>query len=476
MWKNKDIANLSLMLERWVPRFFFILLLCIPFTRRFSKIFRSFFESIIPSDLSLPSTFDWHQGMYIADFPFLFLMLGLIFLGRFSWRLWTAGSSQRFLSLFLTTVFLSILFSSTPAYLIHYFRFIHLLLPCMLFYFLSEGKILGDRKALLSQAAKVIVIMAVFESLVCVGQYFSQQSVGLKYFGEPPLTSRHVAAPSIVVSDGSLTIFDHWLGESKGPKAIIRAVGTLYHPNICGGFLVFGLLFSYMLFLKADRKRWISLAIFLQVLALFLTFSRAALYAWVMATALWFFFLKLKEKKLAFLLPACAIFCLILFYPQLADRGGVVSYTETARSSDLARLEYQRIAGTIMRDHPLLGIGFDHYLMDGYYYVKRLGFDSVYLFNFVHNIFLFIGAENGFLGLGFFLAFIGTVIKQGWSARKETEGATLMALFLCFIFLGSCDIYLFMSQIGRWMLFFTAGGLISLAPKPAAARVIVVVP
>ncbi len=466
------------MLERWVGRFFFILVLCMPFTRRFSKIFRSFFESIIPSNVSLPHTFDWHQGVYIADFPFLFLIIGRILLGRFSWRLWIAGSSQRFLSLFLVTVFVSILTSSTPTYLIHYFRFIHLLLPCLLFYFLSEGKILEDRKALLSQVAKAVVIMAAFESLVCVGQYFSQHAIGLKYLGEHTLTSRHVVAPSIPVSDGSLSIVDHWLGASGGSKAIIRAVGTLYHPNICGGFLVFSLLFSYILFLRVVRKKWISLAIFLQVVALFLTFSRAALYAWVMATALWFFFLKLREKKLVFLLLASAVFCLIIFYPQLSDRGGVFSYNATARGSDMTRLEYQRIAMAIILDHPLLGLGFDHYLMDGFYYVQKVGFDKGFFFNFVHNIFLFIGAENGLLGLGFFLAFMGTVIKQGWSIRKEVEGATLMALFLCFIFLGGCDIYLFMSQIGRWMFFLTAGGLVSLAPrKPAtatAARIVVV--
>ena len=464
------------MLERWVGRFFFILLLCMPFTRRFSKIFRSFFESILPTDIHLPHTFDWHHGIYIADFAFLFLILGLIFLGRFSWRLWITGSSHRFLSLFLVTAFVSILTSSTPTYLIHYFRFFHLLIPCLLFYFLSEGKILKDRKALLTQVAKAVVIMAAFESLVCVGQYFSQHSIGLKYLGEPPLTSRHVAAPSISVSDGSLTVVDHWLGVSGGPKAIVRAVGTLYHPNICGGFLVFSLLFSYILFLRIVRKKWISLAIFLQVVALFLTFSRAALYAWVMATALWFFFLKLKEKKLVFLILASVAFCLILFYPQLSDRGGIFSYNETTRGSDMTRLEYQRIATAIILDHPLLGIGFDHYLMDGYDYVQKVGYEKDFFFNFVHNIFLFIGAENGLLGLALFLAFMGTVIKQGWSIRKEVEGATLMALFLCFIFLGMCDIYLFMSQIGRWMFFLTAGGIVSLIPRkvPAAARIVVV--
>ncbi|MBS0615908.1 MAG: O-antigen ligase family protein [Verrucomicrobia bacterium] len=458
------------MVERWVSRVFFLFLLCMPLTRRFSKIFRSYFESIIPSDIQLPGTFDWHHGVYIGDFAYLLLFIVLAIVGRWSWKLWVQSPTQRYLTLFLATVFISILTSSSPHYPIHYLRFMHLLLPCLLFYFMSEGKILNDRKTLLTQVATAVVILGAFESLVCLVQYFTQHGVGLKYLGEPALTSRHVPAPSISVADGSLTLFDHWLSPGEH-KPIIRAVGTLYHPNICAGFLVFSLLFSYALYLKVGRKRWINLAIFLQIVALFVTFSRAALYAWVLGTALWFFFLKLREKKLALLLLSSAVFCLVLFYPQLSDRGGVFSYNATARGSDYTRLEYALIAGSIIQDHPWLGIGFDHYLIDGPAYAYKLGFTNGYYFNYVHNIFLFIAAENGLIGLIFFLLFIVTVVQQGWSVRKGPEGATLMALFICFLFLGSCDIYLFMSQIGRFMLFLTAAGIVSIAParKPATA-------
>lgn len=473
MLKIENVGTVGKMVDRWIGRFFFLLLLSLPFTRRFNKIFRSFFESIIPSDVTLPQCFDWHYGVYISDFAFVLLLVALIAWRKLQGNLWVKTPAQVFLSLFLITVFISILFSSTPHYPIHYFRYVHLLLPCLLFYGISGGAILSDRKALFAQLTKAVVIMAVFQSLLCIAQYFTQHSVGFKYLGEISLTSRHATISSIIVSDGSLTLFDHWLTPGA-PKAIIRAVGTLFSPNICGGFLVFSLLFSYIVFLKAIKKKWISLAIFLQVTALFLTFSRAALYSWVIATALWFFFLKLREKRLSFLVLGSTAFCLTLFYPQLSDRGGVVSYTAIARESDLMRLDYQQVATSIIKDHPLLGIGFDHYNIDGYDYAQKLAFGKNFVFSFVHNIFIYIGAESGLLGLAFFLLFIGAVIKQGWAVRKEVEGAALLALFISFIFLGSCDAYLYMWQIGRFIFFVTAAGLVFLAPrKPAAARITV---
>ena len=66
----------------------------------------------------------------------------------------------------------------------------------------------------------------ILQAIVGIAQYFSQQSCGLKWFGEPDL-SPFIQNVAKIVVDGVRTL---------------RAYGTLPHANVLGGYVVVGVL------------------------------------------------------------------------------------------------------------------------------------------------------------------------------------------------------------------------------------------
>ena len=151
--------------------------------------------------------------------------------------------------------------------------------------------------------------------------------------------------------------------------------------------------------------------------------------------------------------------CVTLLYPQLFERGGIVSYTPTTQSADTGRIVYQNIALLMIKEHPLLGVGFDNYLIAVSDYAAKMS-EFVVIPFFVHNIYLFLCAELGVLGLAVFLWFVLGVLKRGWENRTDPQAAVCAAIFAGFLFIGFCDFYLLWHQSGRLMFFIVAGGVL----------------
>jgi O-antigen ligase len=431
-------------MSRWLVRLFLAVVVLIPLQKRYSKPFREFFYGLIDPSWNVPTFFEKNFGFYTTDIPLLLLLVCLV--GRHGRALFWEGE-KKLLLLFVGIAFLSILGSSTPAYPLHYFRLLHFVGPLLFFGALSQEWVEGKK------IFTAIFAVALFECSVGILQYFCQDSIGLKFLGEPSLTSRHVPGPSFWMPDGTTSILDYVLGRGGEGREILRASGTLPHPNILGGFLVFSLIASYFLFGKMRR---VGYAIALQIFTLFLTFSRAAIYGWLIASAVWFllaYFRQEKPFKLLWVLGFSSILSLLLLYPQLVERGGIFSYTEIARASDLLRLKYQDVALQLIRDHPILGVGFDHFL----FHLNDYGPLPP---SFVHNIYLLIASEMGLLGLGCFCAFLFCVLKKGWENRSDPLVAASLSILVGFLFLGLCDFYLIFHQQGR-LLLFLASALIS---------------
>lgn len=434
-----------------------ILLLClfIPFQQRLYKFLKPISLSMINPSWQVPEYFEVHFDAFLSDFVILSLIFYCLKKGMIQWKSFFWEGERKYLSLFLLFSLASIVNSSFAAYPLPYWRWMHLALPAFLFFFLSRSQL---EEGIFSQIAKVVLAASLIECAVAIPQYFMQHSLGLKWLGEPTLISRHFLGSNFPMSDGSVWIFDKIFHGIRENLFVIRAYGTLPHPNILGGVMVFGLLMTYYLFGLGKKRGWLSFAIFLQFFCLFITYSRSALYAAGIATFLWIVLTSWREKKLHSLFwitGGSFLFCLGLLYPQLFERGGIVSYNSVVQGSDVLRLTVQDVGLAMFRAHPFLGVGFNNYMLVFKTFAQEQPLPPTY----VHNLYLQLGVEIGVIGLLAFLAFCFFVLKKGWDQRQRPEIVTSLCIFIAILCIGLVDYYPLYVQQTR-LIFFLIAGLI----------------
>ncbi|MBP7074287.1 MAG: O-antigen ligase family protein [Rhabdochlamydiaceae bacterium] len=427
-------------------RLFLAFVFLIPFQARIYKHLKTLSLSWIDPAWQLPGYFEPFADFFISDFLILALFGGALFYKK-------TGILNKYLIAFLAVAFISIVLSGYGSYPIHYWRWVHLVLAAFVIYAACSWPIS------LKTIATVVVLSAMLECAVTIPQYLSQHHLGLKMMGEPTIVSKHMVASHFAMPESGVTSIDYMLLKGKGPANVIRAHGTLPHPNILGAFLVFSLLMTSYLYEMVNKKGWVGAAIVLQLITLFMTYSRAALFGFGGAALLWLFLHYLKEKRISTLWKPWLMGAgssILLFFPQLFHRGGVITYNTVAMHSDLMRVSMSDIAFAIIRDHPWFGVGFNNYLIAFAKYAAGSAVESIW----VHNIYLLIAAETGLIGLGLFLMFCLSVIYRGWKNRDSLECRTLLALFLAFLAIGFVDYHPIVFQQMRLIFFLTAGLLL----------------
>lgn len=369
--------------------------------------------------------------------------------------------------MFLLLGLQSILFSPLSHYPILYIHFLQYLTPFLLYLFLVNGPLEGE--PLFKAFSWSLFAASCLQSIFALFQYFLQSSLGLRLLNEHPLNA------TILVPNGRRSLLDFFSEAREGTGEIYRAMGTLSHPNLLGGFLVAGLLLTVgLLWSNPKWRKEISVLYFLQLAALSVTYSRSAIFACLLGTAFWFFLMR-KNAQTNLRTPLL-VFCLSLalgaffFAEQYLHRGGIINYSVIAAASDTERFSFQRIALKLLADHPLRGVGFEQFG----FRAAPLDPNGLYLMTkgTVHNIYLLIAVEMGIFALGIFLCWIGQILWNGFRNRTSFEVKILLSLFLAFLFIGCCDFYLIFSQQGRLLLFSTAGLLARfsrVSPKSYAA-------
>jgi O-antigen ligase len=210
--------------------------------------------------------------------------------------------------------------------------------------------------------------------------------------------------------------------------------------------------------LEASKKRGVLVAmLFLQIFVLFLTFSRAALFGWVLASVifLWMSRRLYRTYGLILVLSCSTILSGLILHEQLLNRGGIINYNEFARRSDQPRLTYQNMAIQMSKKHPYLGVGWNQYPVFTEKFVPE-GSSQEFHMQTVHSIYFLLLAETGILGLGCFLIFALLPIWRNFRRGITTETALLLAIWLFLLAIGFCDHYLLTGMQGRLLLFIPA--------------------
>ncbi len=307
----------------------------------------------------------------------------------------------------------------------------------------------------------VIIASGLFQSVIAIAQYIKQGSLGLRLLGESPL-SVNATGVAVFIADG---------------VRYLRAYGTTPHPNILAAWLfvaIFAFYFYYF-YLRKNNNPSVALAkegsllIVYAVLlfAFFFTFSRVVIGLWLAGITVRFlivffkkdlrgFFATAKKPLLALIIATIAATSAfsLMFWPQVKSRIHISVQEEAVTQ----RVYYNKIAGSVAAGHPLLGIGIGQFVPNTMTMFKHL---PAVAHQPVHNIYLLIASETGFLGLGTFLIFLFLVF-YGFAVRTQFKKLYYFSFFILagsFLLVGFFDHFLWTSQQGS-LVFWMALGLI----------------
>lgn len=295
----------------------------------------------------------------------------------------------------------------------------------ILFFFLISNEILPVSKMIFW-----FVIGVIFQALLGTIQFFQQGSLGLKLLGEIFLRPDLPGVAKFVANG----------------KVVMRAYGTLPHPNVLAGFLVLALLLSLVFLLKPEKYlSALSAAIFIPVILL--TFSRHAWIGLVIAIVSLLALLGRKILKLAkntdwlLLLPALItiILTMSLILPLLPQRLDIKQFPQ----EEAVQGRWEGIADSLMllRKHGgwLTGVG------TGNFTLKTADLKDSELLPWehqpVHNLLLLIWSEQGILGLISLILLGISILVEIWRKYpKDNLGlrsiltSTLIAAFVLSLF------------------------------------------
>lgn len=289
--------------------------------------------------------------------------------------------------------------------------------------------------------ALVIFGSGLIQAVIAIGQYLKQGSLGLKILGES-----HIG---IDISNVAVFV-------AAGQK-YLRGYGTTPHPNVLAAWLLLSLFAFYFLYSagKLEYRRWPWLMAYgLVLFGFFFTYSRVIIGVWLLAGIM---YVLLARHHLKTLLPiilstllACFVFAL-LYWPQVLSRIHISADEEAVTQ----RLAYNKIAQSVSQANPLLGIGLGQFvgnLMQKYKHYPAIFYQPV------HNIYLLISSETGYVGLGTFLLFLLSLFIGGF---RKIKSFAFLAFGFSFLLIGFFDHFLWTLQQGS-LLFWSSLAMMTL--------------
>ena len=277
-------------------------------------------------------------------------------------------------------------------------------------------------------------------TLIGMLQYVLQQSIGLKFLGEPVISADTLGVAKV-------SFFN---------REVLRVYGTFPHPNVFGGFLVFGIFFTIYYWQKY-RQLFTALLILFGI-GIILTFSRSAMLALIAGIVVYYSLVKIKISWKYFIFGALFLIFLIFaldLTPILSQRfiiGDANSIYERG-------LFYE--AGKQMFFDNLDGVGAGNFtrVMQGYLVDKLMPWQ----FQPVHNIFVLIVDEIGIWGLGVFVYLFIYLLNSLLKLLKDNEHteksfpAILITLGMTILVIGMFDHYFISLYQGQALLWIFLG-------------------
>lgn len=217
-----------------------------------------------------------------------------------------------------------------------------------------------------------------------------------------------------------------------------RMFSVFFDPNFAGAFFVLLFLFLSNLFFNKKNKL-IGLLSILTLGAIFLTFSRSALIMLITSSAVMF---TLMNKKIWIVLLFIITFLVLVISSKYFNIENINLFRVVSTE---ARLETAKNAITIIKDHPIFGVG-----LNSYRYIQiRYGFrnknaELSHADAGVDNSILFVLATTGGVGLILYLLIWFRILKIQFSPLAV---ASVFGIFIDSMFINS----LFYPSLMFWL-------------------------
>jgi O-antigen ligase len=226
----------------------------------------------------------------------------------------------------------------------------------------------------------------------------------------------------------------------------VGAIGTFIHPGNLGLFLIMANSFFFAAYLKGYKKKIFKYILLINVLTLFLTFSRTTYLGLILALSLIYIYHKNAQKKIItlgnffkYLLPTTVFLIWLIFASPLSE-----SFLKTDSSDQLNnRLIHYFMAYNALNESPLLGIGINAHVelfMNKLSLSNSITLEEFFISNPVHNIHLIILIETGIVGFILWLFFIFNSFSKSKEYLKKKQNEIMNLSFagslLGFVFYG----------------------------------------
>ncbi len=218
----------------------------------------------------------------------------------------------------------------------------------------------------------------------------------------------------------------------------MRAIATQFHAPPLGTYLIASLPFS-LLTMEQDRSLYKYLGIIgvvITVIVVPLTFSRGVLLS-LSFMLLFIIFCSKKIKWIPFFLLGLVVFMMVsehLPYP-FSKFGARRFLFATDGLFTPYRFERVQMLGRILKDHPFLGIGFQHVRLLFFYYYPG-GLNIHFNYRIMDNMYLTLAAETGLIGLASFFIFLGSMVVKGWQSLRRFHDHPIEKKRILYLWIG----------------------------------------
>lgn len=279
---------------------------------------------------------------------------------------------------------------------------------------LAATDLLKDQK--IKKTASLILMFSLFwESLLLIGQFLRQASIGFYFLGERTFSS---ATPSIAHVD----LFG---------SQLLRPYGTFPHPNVAAAFLLISALILTIINKANFFKKYMLLFIPITV-SFIMAVSKTAAASTILAA------LALTKKPQLVILGALMLLTSLFWLKNLPE-------TQLATISE--RITLIQAATDIAAKNPIFGVGSGNFIAS-LATLNLFTLTQIRLLQPVHNVFFLILSENGLIGLLIFSYLLFAVAKFAITPQK-------IALFITLLVLASFDHFLWTLQQGQLLLWLS---------------------
>ncbi|MBU2632260.1 O-antigen ligase family protein, partial [Patescibacteria group bacterium] len=228
---------------------------------------------------------------------------------------------------------------------------------------------------------------AILQSAIAISQFLLKSSIGGPFY---LLGERSFNGQTPGIANASLA-----------GDLILRPYGTLPHPNVLAGYLLFVLILIFSF--KQRKSKLYFLVSLIVVFAIFLTLSRTVIFLilgyFVFSSFYYAFKRKILKHALICLFAVMVIFLFLLSFPS--------RYFDFSlnQESILIRDKLVKNSISVFAISPIFGVGLKNFLVNLPFIQKDFFLQPV------HNVYLLLLSETGILGLTYYLIFLFSMFK-----------------------------------------------------------------